>query len=350
LTATTQVTSPGPERPQRLLLIGNFGNGNVGDDAILLQAATCAAAQGEVTVLSRRPESTAKLVPDARSVTMVSRDAMIAFFRTDVVVLGGGGIFGKGLPPLVSLLPFVLLAAEAIGKQVEIRSIGAYSDMPAPVAWALRRVVRRARYVSARDAASVEVLGGGKVVLVKDPAWNLAPAEPALVDAALEQAGVAAGQLLVAVSMKPTSDAAMDDRCLTTMAQALDKWAENSDGQIVFMSFSDKGDYDLGAQVTDLLLGERLQSQMRCGNRVRFVGPGLHPAVMLGVVQRCSAMVAMRLHAQIFAAAVDRPVFGVSFEPKSDEFLTSIGIAPLRPDDVTAEDLCSWLDGVASVA
>jgi polysaccharide pyruvyl transferase WcaK-like protein len=349
LTATTRVRSA-PRRAERLLLIGNFGNGNVGDDAILLQASAAASAQGDVTILSRRPENTRKLVPEARSVTMVSGQALSAFFRTDVVVLGGGGIFGKGLPPLVSMLPFVLLMAEAMGKQVEIRSIGAYPDMPAPVAWALRRVVRHARFVSARDAASVQVLGGGSVTLVKDPAWDLVPAEPHLVDATLSDAGVDGDRGMVAVSLKPTSRPVWDDRCLATMAQALDRWADSHGGEIVFMSFSDKGDYDLGDQVTDLLLGQRLQAGMRHGDRIRFVGPGLHPAVMLGVVQRCSAMVAMRLHAQIFAAVVDRPVFGLSFEPKSDEFLTSVGIVPVRPDAVTTDQLSSWLEGVAPAA
>jgi polysaccharide pyruvyl transferase WcaK-like protein len=350
LTPTKRTTSPSRHHPERVLLIGNFGNGNVGDDAILLQAAAGAAERGQVTVLSRRPENTEKLVPDARSVTMVSRDALAAFFHTDVVVLGGGGIFGKGLPPLVSLLPFVLLVAEAMGKQVEIRSIGAYPDMPAPVAWALRRVVRRARFVSARDAASVKVLGGGDVHLVKDPAWDLVPADPILVDAALADAGATEGSPMVAVSLKPTSDPGLDERCLATMAEALDRWAAGNDGDIVFMSFSDKGDYDLGDQVTDLLLGRRLQAQMAHGDRIRFVGPGLHPAVMLGVVERCSAMVAMRLHAQIFASVVDRPVFGLSFEPKSDEFLSSVGIIPIRPDAVTPDELCSWLEGVAPAA
>jgi polysaccharide pyruvyl transferase WcaK-like protein len=350
LTATTRTTGGGQRRPERLLLIGNFGNGNVGDDAILLQAVAAVSAKGDVTVLSRRPENTEKLVPEACSLTMVSKDALVAFFRTDVVVLGGGGIFGKGLPPLVSLLPFVLLVAQAMGKQVEIRSIGAYPDMPGTVAWALRQVVRRARFVSARDAASVKVLGGGNVTLVRDPAWDLVPADDALVETALGDAGVVVGQCLVAVSLKPTSDPALDERCLVTMARALDRWAEGNPGQIVFMSFSDKGDYDLGEQVTDLLLGEKLQSRMTHGARIRFVGPGLHPAVMLGVVQRCSAMVAMRLHAQIFASVVERPVFGLSFEPKSDEFLTSVGIDPVRPDEVTPDELCSWLEGIASAA
>ena len=91
---------------------------------------------------------------------MVSLAAVRALIASDTVVIGGGGMFGRGLPPLVACLPFVLLGASYLGKEIELRSVGAYPDMPAPVGWALRRVVRRARHTSARDTASVVALGG----------------------------------------------------------------------------------------------------------------------------------------------------------------------------------------------
>ena len=47
----------------------------------------------------------------------------------------------------------------------------------------------------------------------------------------------------------------------------------------------------------------------------------------------------MRLHAQIFGLAVGRPVYGLSFEPKCDEFLSSVGVLPVRPEEVSADEL-----------
>ena len=109
-------------------------------------------------------------------------------------------------------------------------------------------------------------------------------------------------------------------------------------------------DYQLGDELTDLDLGRQLQAVMICGDRVRFVGPGLHPTVMLGIIQRCTAVIAMRLHAQIFAMAVGRPVYGLSFEPKCDEFLASVGVVPIRPEEVTGDGLARWLTEIGSPA
>ncbi|MGO9027897.1 MAG: polysaccharide pyruvyl transferase family protein [Acidimicrobiales bacterium] len=336
------------DRSRRLLLIGNYGNGNVGDDAILTQVTPEALRRGKVTVVSRHPDRISALDLGVDSVTMVSTSALRAFFRSDTFVVGGGGMFGRGLPRLVACLPFVLLAASMMGKDVELRSIGAYPDMPAPVAWALRRLVRRAQHVSARDAASVDALGGpDHVTLVRDPAWGLEPAAREVVDAVLSDAGVRPGRPMIAVSLKPGAGARAEQRCLAEVAEALDLWAGAGGGEILFLSFSDIGDYHLGAEFTDHDLGVMLRKKMVHGGQVRFIGPGLHPAVMLGIVQRCSGVVAMRLHAQIFALAVDRPVYGLSFEAKCDELLASVGVPPVRPEEVSADDLAVWLERVA---
>jgi polysaccharide pyruvyl transferase WcaK-like protein len=335
-------------RSGRLLMIGNYGNGNIGDDAILIQVAPKALQRGTVTVLSRNPERISSLVPEIDSASMVSARALVEFLRADTVVIGGGGMFGRGIPPLVACLPFVLLVAQVLGKDVELFSVGAYPDMPTLVAWALRRVVRRARHVSARDLASVEALGGpGHATLVRDPAWELEPAGREAVSAALSAAGVRADRPMIAVSLKPGAGADTDHRCLSRVAEGLDRWAEGNDCQILFLSFSDKGDYQLGHDVTDLDLGRSMRRIMVNGRCVRFVGPDLHPAVMLGVVRCCRGVVAMRLHAQIFAMAVDRPVYGLSFEAKCDEFLASVGVSVVRPDAVSVDDLGRWLERVA---
>jgi polysaccharide pyruvyl transferase WcaK-like protein len=332
---------------ERLLVIGNYGNGNVGDDAILTQVAPEMLRRGVVTVLSRHPDRISALNPDVRSEAMVSTGAVRALVRADTVMIGGGGMFGRGLPPLVACLPFLLLAVSVVGKNVELRSIGAYPDMPGPVAWALRRLVCRARYVSARDTASVQALGGpDRVVLVRDPAWDLEPAGQEVVDQALAEAGVRLDRPCIAVSLKPGAGAERLQRCVDSVAEGLDRWADACGGQVVFMSFSDKGDYALGAELTDHDLGVRLRAGMTHGDSVRFIGP-LHPAIMLGIVQHCCGVVAMRLHAQIFGLSVGRPVYGLSFEPKCDEFLSSVGIIPVRPEEVSADELGHWLTELA---
>ncbi len=345
LEGSTDPTSAASAPPERVLLIGNYGNGNVGDDAILTQVVPHALRNGPVTVLSRNPRKITELVDGVTSVRMLSLRSLVAFSRADTVVIGGGGMFGRGLPLLVAILPFVLLLALALGKEVELRSVGAYPDMPAPVARALRRVVRRARHVSARDMASVNALGGlDLVTLVRDLAWELEPSDPELVDHALDASGVTGDRPLVAIALKPGPHPLSLDRCLSSIAEALNRWAEENPCELLVLSFSETGDYQLGDELTDLDVGLHLVRKLTRDVKVHFVGPGLRPSVMLGVVERCAAVIAMRLHAQIFAMVVERPLFGLSFEPKCDEFLASVGVEPVALDQVSAPDLISWLD------
>ena len=51
-------------------------------------------------------------------------------------------------------------------------------------------------------------------------------------------------------------------------------------------------------------------------------------------------MLAIRLHALIFAGVMGVPMIGISYDPKIDRFLASIGEQPVgRLQDVTAEEL-----------
>jgi polysaccharide pyruvyl transferase WcaK-like protein len=346
----TVPTGAEPARRERVLLIGNYGNGNIGDDAILTRMVPNAVGNARVTVLSRNPGKIAELVDGVTSVSMLSVRSLVAFSRADTVVIGGGGMFGRGLPPLVAILPFVLLVALAVGKQVELRSVGAYPEMPPLVGWALRRVVRRARHVSARDLASVNALGGpGVATLVRDPTWELEPAEPELVDAALGESGLAPDRPVIAIALKPCTRSEALEHCLSSLAEALNRWTDERPCELLVLSFSETSDHQFRNELTDLDVGIRLERMLTSGVHVRFVAPGLRPSVMLGVIGRSTAVIAMRLHAQIFATVSARPLFGLSFEQKCDEFLASVGVEPVRPDQVSPAELLRWLEQVEVV-
>jgi polysaccharide pyruvyl transferase WcaK-like protein len=52
------------------------------------------------------------------------------------------------------------------------------------------------------------------------------------------------------------------------------------------------------------------------------------PLAMLEQVAGCDLMIAMRLHALIYAATQHVPMVGISYDPKIDQFLHRLGQAP----------------------
>jgi hypothetical protein len=102
----------GAARAPRVVVLGNIGNGNTGDEALLAVTLAALGRQPVITVLSRDPAGTTAM-HGVRAVPLLGLTAARALARCDAVVVVGGGMFGPGLPPLVRLLPHILDAAAA---------------------------------------------------------------------------------------------------------------------------------------------------------------------------------------------------------------------------------------------
>ncbi len=330
-------------RPGRALLIGNYGNGNTGDESILARLAELAGDRRDrLTVVSRDPGTVATL-HDLAAVRTVSAEGARAFLRADAIAVGGGGMFGRGLPPLVRILPAVLLAARLLGKEIHIVAIGAYPDTPQPTRRLLQSVCRHAASVTVRDPGTRQVLSSGparwvRPTLVPDPAESLAPAGDERVRA---ETGIDPARRPLLVSLKAMPDQESLRRVTDVVADALRTW--EGDRPVVFLCLSDRGDYGLGEAVSDAALAARVADRAGLGARAVTAGPGLHPAVAKALVHCATGIVAMRLHAQIYAVAGNTPLFGISFEAKSDAWLTASRAPVHRAEDLTVSPLSRWL-------
>jgi polysaccharide pyruvyl transferase WcaK-like protein len=104
-------------RRTTVLLVGNYGNGNVGDEAILARLTELTAGRCDMVVVARQPELV-KGMHGVAAVRTLSTASVRALLCTDVVAIGGGGIFGRGMPLLPRLLPAVAIAARILGKRI----------------------------------------------------------------------------------------------------------------------------------------------------------------------------------------------------------------------------------------
>jgi polysaccharide pyruvyl transferase WcaK-like protein len=334
----------------RVLLFGNYGNGNLGDEAILARLVQVASGHCDLTVVARNPERVRQL-HGVEAVRTTSAKALLAYLRSDVLAIGGGGIFGYGMPPLPRLLPAVAILGRLLGKRTAYLAIGAYDGMPALVRVLLRLSARLSGLVSVRDAESYRTLdvrlgGRAKPLLVTDPGAELAPASEADAAAALRALGVPTDPPPLGVSLKPTPSPELNELAVRALAGAIDWWCEHRTGDVVFFALSHRGDYGLGEELSDLTLAGRLAERVRHPERLYVVGPNFHPAALKGAIGLTAAVVALRLHAQIFAWATGRPLLGLSFERKSDTFLGEAGAARLALGDITTDDIVCWLQGL----
>lgn len=337
------------DTPPEVVLFGNYGNGNTGDEAILRGVLAAFGDSARVTVVSRDHERVVATHPGTRAVAIRSVRGVRTVLGAKVVAIGGGGIFGNNMNLLPRLLAFLAWGLQvAARKQVVFVAIGAYRTTPALIQSALRSVARRALLVTVRDEESAETLAAPSTYLVADPGGAIPAASEAEVDAVLTPLALGTAPVL-GISLKPTVDAGHDDRQVALATSAVRAWtSRHPDGRVLMLCLSDVGNFGLGEAVSDRTLAGRVAAAVE-GVGLDVVGPDLLPWVMKGVIGRCDAVVAHRLHAQMFAHDEGVPVFGLSWERKADVFLEQIG-AP-RIDLVTGagDDLVAWTATVDAV-
>ena len=319
-----------------VLIAGYYGFGNTGDEAILaaiLNGLHAHSPSARAVVISGDPADTQRrhgveAIP-WRDVVAISR----AVRDGDLVLVGGGGLFQDhwGVDP-GSLLtpdhygisfyagPAVLAALE--GKPLALVGLG-IGPLASPEA---RRMVRgvceASSLLSVRDAASRDLLVASgleakRITVSADPAFALAPARRSAADL-LREAGVEAGgsppSPIVAVALRPWTLGADPDRWEAEVAGALDRLIEKTGGSLLFVPFqksprADEDDAGVAARVRGRL------GPTAAARAVEIPDP-LSPSETRGLLASCDLVLAMRLHAAVFAVAGAVPLVGIGYDPK----------------------------------
>lgn len=329
------------DRSPRIVVIGNVGNGNTGDEALLSVTLDALGPHPRITVLSRDPAGVTALHGVAAT-AMRPGAAVGSIARCDALVVVGGGMFGPGLPPLVRLLPHVMEAAARAGKDTAYVGIGAYAAMPASTAWGLRRSVAVSRHVSVRDRASGVVLDPTRPpVCVGDLAMHLRPAPPDDARSALRAAGVDLDRPLLLIAPKAGRTPALTGTFVEASAHAARHWAA-AGGSVAAMAFADRIDHGIPDGCTDAALCARIART--ADTEIPLLGPNLHPALAQAIVAQSDAVLALRFHGVVFAQASGVPTISFTWEPKTAALFHDSATRALD-DPFQAQQLEDWLDG-----
>lgn len=308
----------------RIALSGYYGFGNAGDEAVL--AATISGLRArlpdcEPIVLSTDPEATTA----AHQVEAAPRwplGCVTATLRECDLLLSGGGTLLQDATSLRSLMYYVSVtrAARKAGTPYAIfaQGIGPLRS------WTGRRLaagcLRGASAITVRDPDSAEFavsLGvpGISVQTAADPALLLKPMRTERTDEAL--ARVAAGSPVVGLVVRRWSGG---DAAVAALAEVGRMVCERWDATVLIIPFQHPDDLGVSEGLAEALPGAVLLLDQ------------LAPAELMMIIEQLDLLVAMRLHALIFAAATQVPAVGVSYDPKVASFCSSAG-QPSVPAD-----------------
>ncbi len=326
-----------------VLVIGYYGFGNTGDEAIL--AALVAGLRrrlpsARIAVLSGDPGHTAQRhgveAVDWRDPLSIAE----AVRRSDLVVVGGGGLFQDygGVEPGTLLTsrhggitfyagPAVLAALAR--KPVALHGLG-FGPLASPDA---RRIVRAvaggAVRLSVRDEASralLEALGvpAARITLSADPAFLLA-AEGVRPEDVLLGMGIEPRAPIAGVALRPWSRGVEPETWERETAAGLDLFLERTSGSLLFVPFekSPWSDDD------DFALASRVRRRLKHADRTAVLSALLSPGETAALIGGCDLVVGMRLHAAVFAIAGSVPPVAIAYDPKVAALFERSGLSEL---------------------
>jgi polysaccharide pyruvyl transferase CsaB len=320
----------------QFLLSGYYGYDNAGDEAVLaalLSHLSTQAAGGRFIVTSGDPRRTMAMHNSAaHRVQAIGRqrlkDLVPAIRACDVLISGGGSL----LQDATSLRNVVYYAAILRLAQIARKPTMVYAQGLGPLRRPLARKLARAalqhaRVVTLRDddsAALARRIGVRRAIEVTaDPVWALLDEEQA---GARHPDGREAGAPVWGVSLRSWLGASEEDsrRQFGLISGTVREAATGAGARLRLLPMQPQRDRQLMAGL------------LRPGDEV-IETADRHPRQIMQEAGRCDLMIAMRLHALIFAAAQGVPCVAISYDPKVEALAKALDIPVVR--DTSAAEL-----------
>ena len=303
----------------KFLLNGYFGFDNAGDEAVLaamLADLRALAPDASFVATSGNPAQTRKMHGCEAIGRQNPRELLGAIQGCDVFISGGGSLV-QDVTSFRNVVYYTTLLrlAKMMGKKTMVYAQGV-GPLNAPKSRKLARAMfQNADIVTVRDPDSAALLREIGVVreieITADPVWNLPfEAQPKRV----KTWGVAL-----------RSWPGAPDNSLPRLVGALRATANSQSATLRFLPMQPGPDNEILAGLVNA--GEILETR------------GASPSEILALAASFDLVIAMRLHALIFAAGAGLPVVALSYDPKVASLATLLGAPVLQSP--SASDLAT---------
>jgi polysaccharide pyruvyl transferase WcaK-like protein/O-antigen/teichoic acid export membrane protein len=327
-------------KPKTILVLGNYGNFNIGDEMLLRAVVRDITGHTDGSVEFQVPTRNPGFVEvyhkaDSHLIKPLPINASLqllrGFFKSDAIVVGGGGIWSGYTGPLAHLIPIVTIAGKLLGKQAEFRAIGLYSTASKADRLLVNLAVSLADSCSVRDRESYQLLwkmNRKKARPANDLAVQhlrgLSPEDlasaplPEDTKKSLSRAKESA-KLIVGISVKPVKTTAINDKITSEFSAAIDSLNAKYPGRIHFVFFPFAKTHS--KVESDDRLSEAIRSHLSNGDNVTIFEHSDPLSWFNAIKEYVDLFIGMRFHSIIFASEAIKPILCIPYENKITEFL-----------------------------
>ncbi|CQR70404.1 colanic acid biosynthesis protein [Sporomusa ovata DSM 2662] len=318
-----------------IVVSGYYGFANAGDEAMLaamIEALTDIEPNIKITVISGNPEDT-RHRHGVAAVYRLNYPEIAKVLAQSQLLISGGGSLLQDVTSDRSLYYYlsIMMLAKKLGKPVMLYAQGIGPVRGALAQGAMRYIGNMVDLITVRDEGSYEELKRLKVTappvhITADPVLAMHPVDKAIGRSILKQYGQEGVAPLIGISVREWKDWGHFKQ---VMGHAADKMIEELGAKVVFIPMQWPDDLDVS---------EKIAGRMK--NKASVLPSEYTTSELLSLVGNLDLLIGIRLHALIFAAVMHVPMAGISYDPKIDRFLETIGekhVGTLKT--VTADNL-----------
>ncbi|MBQ7704326.1 MAG: polysaccharide pyruvyl transferase CsaB [Selenomonadaceae bacterium] len=318
-----------------ILISGYYGSKNGGDEAMLaamLEVLREMDSEISATVISLNPEYTKKR-HKVDAVKWLDIFSIIKKILAADLLISGGGSLLQNVTSRRSLYYYlgIIFLAKFFGRKVMLYAQGIGPIRGAFAQKLMNWIVNRVDLITVRDHGSLEELKNLKInrppiFCTADPVLAIKPVPLTFGKKILKRLKISSNKKIIGVSVRRWINW---QNCQAALATALDKLVTEIDAAIIFIPMQFPADIDAAKSISELMKNPAavLEDEFTTGEILSLVG--------------CTnVLISIRLHALIFAGVMSVPMLGISYDPKIERFLDSIGEKPLgNLSEVTAEKI-----------
>lgn len=326
----------------KIVISGYYGFGNAGDEAMLtamISSFRQLRPQAEFTVFSGNPAETASRHGVKAIYRMNALDILRAVAGCDLLVSGGGSLL-QTVTSERSLYYYlsVMLLGKTLGKPVMIYAQGVGPVKGSAARQAVRCIGNRLDLITVRDQGSLlelKSIGVSQtpVYVTADPVLSLSPSTLDFGRQVLRQHGIHQGGPIIGLSVREWKGMAHYKKVFAAAADQL----ATAGARLVFIPMQ-KPDVDAAMRIAAYMQQPAVVLKDEYSTEE-----------LLSLVGNLDILIGIRLHALIFAAVMEIPLIGVSYDPKIERFLDSIEQSAAGTlHDITVDRLLTEVQAILS--
>ncbi|MGY6531013.1 MAG: polysaccharide pyruvyl transferase CsaB [Cyanobacterium sp.] len=292
---------------KKAIICGYYGQGNAGDEALLLALLERLPQDVEPIVLSGNPILTSKNYGVKSYTRLDIAKQIISSGKQDYFIWGGGSLM-QDVTSIKSPLFYAGLMKLA---QLKGLTTIAYAQGIGPLnasftQWITKSVLRGCQGISVRDKGSAKILDNWNLpyFIAPDPVWALS--RDNITDLTLLESP------LVGVNVRQHSS--LNEEKLNLLIDALIKLHNKTKANIILIPF----------QLTkDLSLCQEIEKKLKNNCQIITVE---NPRQLKGIFPQIKMLVGMRLHSLIMSASEGCNCFALSYDPKVSQLMKELDI------------------------